>query len=105
MDKVKLTTEETSQWVEEILSNTNEDDIRGMIDDAMMDYIDDNWSEDGDYESEYDWYQDYGRGEAESDVVNQLVNDLQKEKSFDLDLDSFCDVCDGIAEQCNIDFN
>lgn len=54
-----------------------EEDLRHRVDEAIFDFLDNDWQEDGDgYEDESEWYQDYGRGEAESQVRTELEKEL-----------------------------
>jgi hypothetical protein len=54
--------------------NYTTEDILMNIDEKILDYLEDDWNEE--YENEYDWYVDYGRGEAESDVRMELEKEL-----------------------------
>lgn len=51
-----------------------EDKITELIDDEITsgNWVDSDWDEDGEYESEYDWYQEFGNGEAEDAVKNTI---------------------------------
>jgi hypothetical protein len=62
-------------------------DIVELFDEEIMsgNWIDSDQIEDEEYESEYDYYTDYGRGEAESAVFDDIL------KKYDLDYDDFVD--------------
>ena len=60
--------------------------IAGMVDEAILNYIDSDWEEEG-YEDEYEWYSEYGRGEAEQDVIDFLIDDAEKKTKSDLNMD------------------
>lgn len=57
----------------------NDHEVSLLIDDAIEDYVDDDQAED--YESNYEWYVDYGRGEAEFDVI-KLIRDKMVSLGF-----------------------
>lgn len=48
-----------------------------MLDEEIMEWVDEGWEEE--YESEYDWYQDYNNREAEDVVIEQLISWYEKE--------------------------
>jgi len=48
-------------------------DVIHMINENIFDYLDDDWENDGEYEDEFEWYADYGRGEAEGDIHNDIL--------------------------------
>lgn len=74
--------EEAKAW---ILENYDEQRVVNMLDEARLDYVDYEQMEEEGYESEYDYYIDYGRGEAESHVVEEIISDL--ERKFKLEFD------------------
>lgn len=102
--KVMLSGDEVKQYAEEIMKKYNCRKILGMIDDQVYDYVDDDWEDEG-YGSEHEWYVDYGRGEAESDIAHQIIEWLQKKKRIKLHVDSFIDIMDYIANKCGFDYN
>lgn len=54
-------------------------DIDLDIAERIPSYLDDDWELDGDgYNSEEEWYQDYGRGEAEGEIHNELLDAIEK---------------------------
>ena len=64
--------EQVIEW----LGKFDESDIAGKVDEAMLDFIDDDWEQDGEYESKYDWYVDHGNKEAESQVRTELEKEI-----------------------------
>ena len=84
-----------------ILENYDEAGIFDMIDNAMLDYVDDDWEEDG-FDSEYDWYCEFGRNEAESDVLESIITECCKKLNIDLSLDNFIEVEERIAEHWGV---
>jgi len=103
-NKKKLTDDEVVEVAEKILENYSVFDITQSVDEQILDYVDDDWKTDGDYESEYDWYQDFGRNEAENDVIIELVNEYQRDNKIEFDIDSFIDIGKYIAEIVGINY-
>lgn len=77
--------EDAKKW---ILDNYSEDRVNELFDDevASGDWIDREQMEEEDYESEHDYYTDYGRGEAEYAIMNSIIKDL--ESNFKLGFDT-----------------
>ena len=74
--------EDAKAW---ILENYDEQRVVNMLDEVRHEYVDYEQMEEEGYESEYDYYIDYGRGEAESHVVEEIISDL--ERKFKLEFD------------------
>jgi len=55
-----------------------EERIDELIKDEIVggDWLDDDWEEE--YETEHDWYENYGSGEAEAAVKTQIEEDILK---------------------------
>lgn len=74
----------------EFLRNTREpDDVTLLVGEAVLNYVDSDWEEEG-YDNEEAWYQDFGRGEAETEVFDTILKELQAEFKFG-DTDYFHD--------------
>lgn len=58
-----------------------EESIDELVDQEIVsgNWVDDDWEEDGEFEDEYSWYAEFGRGEAEDAVRDQLEVDILKE--------------------------
>jgi hypothetical protein len=54
--------------------------VASQIDEVIPDYLDDDWEDK--YDNAYDAYLETGRGEAESQIVNELSNGFLKEKGI-----------------------
>jgi len=102
--KVKLSDDEIKSYAKEIMKKYNCRKLTGMIDERIYDYVDPDWEDDGDYEGEHDWYIDFGRGEAESDIIEEVVRYFEKKKRVKFDIDSFVDIGKYIAEKCGIEY-
>ena len=78
--------------IKKLLSENTEDSIRERVDNQLHEYVDDDWEDD--YESEYDWYVDHCNGEAESDILREVIN-----AGFpNLSSDNYCIVFDALKE-------
>jgi len=74
----------TLDSVKEFLTkNYNEDSIVSDIDEAMADYLNDDWEDE--YEDEYEAYQETGRGEAESQVRMGIEKEILEHYSVSYD--------------------
>lgn len=56
----------------------SEYDVKGMVDEEIENWVDDNQIGDN-YEGKIDWYYDNGSGEAEEIVIDQLIDWYQTE--------------------------
>jgi hypothetical protein len=74
--------EEAKRW---IVDNYEDSRVVEMLDDEILEWVDREGMEEEGYESEYDWYIDYGRGEAESAVTEDIVGELKR--NFELTFD------------------
>ena len=75
----KIFENESTFNVEEAMNKIRDEytemDVANILDEETTGggWIDDDWEEEG-YDSEYDWYMDYGRGEAEDVVVDSIID-------------------------------
>jgi len=74
--------EQAKRW---ITDNYDEERVIGMLDEQMHEYVDKEQMEAEEYDSEYDYYVDYGRGEAEADVTRDIVGSLAAAGSLAFD--------------------
>ena len=58
-----------------IANKYSEMDICECVDAAILNFLDDDWEEFAD--NEFDWYSEYGTGEAESEVIGMLIKEFQ----------------------------
>ena len=78
MEKIKP---EKKQKVEEFIKGLyTEKQIDEMISEGVYDYLDDDWDEN--YESEHEWYRDFGSGEVETSIFDGIIKKVDNE--FDL---------------------
>lgn len=64
----------------------SEDDVAGLLDEEIMNWVEDDWNDD--FESEYDWYQDFGHGEAEDVVRNSIIDWYMTNSGKQLSIDN-----------------
>lgn len=87
--KPTISFEDAKLWIQE---NYSEDRVVEMFDEEIMEWVDREQMEEEGIESEYDWYIDYGRGEAEQVVIDSILDSLREK--FDLDFNLFSDDTD-----------
>ena len=68
---IELTLEEVETYLE---SKYTQSSVENLIDEAMGDYLDPGWE--GEFETEYDAYQEQGHGEAEDQITTEICNDI-----------------------------
>lgn len=61
--------EKAKEW---IIKNFTETKVARMIDEEIINWVDEDWEEEG-FDSEFDWYSEYGHGEAEDEIVNEII--------------------------------
>ncbi len=84
LPKEDISFEGAKAW---ILENYDEEKVIEMKDEKIHEYVDIEQMEHEGYESEYDYYVDYGRGEAESDVIRGILTHLKSR--FNLTFDEY----------------
>lgn len=70
--KGKLTAEEVMEQIEKDYTAM---DICQNLDDEIMNWVDSDWEDDGEYDSEYDWYIDHNNKEAEDAVFDNMLRE------------------------------
>lgn len=83
-----LSFEEAKEWIKQ---NYRPETVTEMFDEEVANgnWIDKEQMEEEGYDSEYDYYIDYGHGEAEDAVANQIINSLKAE--FEIEFDTIGD--------------
>lgn len=67
---------EVEKYLEE---NFNEEKVTSMLDDEILNWVDSDWENDGDYDCEYDWYISHGRNSAEDVIIKEITDDVMKQ--------------------------
>lgn len=93
----------TQTLLDHIVKNNTEAYVLELIDEQIPEYIDYDWEDE--YESEYDCYAETGNGEAESDVINELINSACKEFSVELTDDQFIELFDALNNRLSEGWN
>ena len=87
-----MTTENTRLAVHTIVEEYDETVIHEMISEQIYEYIDEDDIEE--HGSAEDAYSELGRGEAESDILQQIIDGC----GVELDIIEFCEVHDTLCE-------
>lgn len=53
----------------------SEDRVAAEMDEQILEYIDDDWADEG-FDDEWGYYLEYGHGEAEDDIINEMLNEV-----------------------------
>jgi len=85
---------------DDIKSGHTQEDVQSNISEAVYDFVDDGWEED--FDDEHAAYAETGRGEAESDIITDLIN---VNGGRGLSIDDHCELFDAIAEHYDISVN
>lgn len=77
--------EEATEWIKQ---NYSKEEVSKMIDDEIFsgNWIDSDQMQEEGYEDEYDWYTDYGHGEAEEAVMQVIISTLTDSNTLDFDI-------------------
>lgn len=87
-----------------LMNNYNEDKITQLFDEevASGNWTDSDIMEEEGYESEYDYYMDYGRGEAEDSVVQEIIKEYTNKFNLKLTTDEFVSFDEKIREEFDV---
>ena len=94
-----MTSQKTRLAVHSIVDQNDEDVVREMIDEEMMEWVEEDEIEE--HGSLYDAYSEVGRGEAENVVLSGLI----KGCGIKLNTDEYCEVMDTLCEIWGIYLN
>jgi hypothetical protein len=74
-------------------------DVCVIFDNEMLNWIDDDWQDDeGEYDSEFDWYIDHNNNEAEDVVFSMIVNEIYPDLE-NIDVDLFIELKDIVTDE------
>lgn len=88
-----------TQW---IAAHYNEMKVARALDDEILNWLDDDWGEDGEYEDEYEWYNEYGGGEAEDAIVEEIIINAKKTLKIQLPFEEHIKVDEWIRDKFNL---
>jgi len=71
------------QIVKYIKENFSEEKVLNDLDQEILQWLDEDWNDE--FESEYDWYGEYGNGEAEDVVRNDIINNILTKSELIID--------------------
>ena len=75
------------------------DEFLAELDETIIGYCDYEQMEDEGIEDEFEWYSNFGSGEAESDVIEQnYIVKTSKEMGIQLTTDEHCEMFDELNE-------
>jgi hypothetical protein len=84
-----------------ITDTFDEAEISEKIDECMPNYIDEDWATE--FDDIYEAYDEQGRGEAESQVLGELIREAAQACCRTVPIgDEYCDLFDKLAEHWNI---
>lgn len=81
--------------INQLIREHQNEDIYNQIEENMYNYIDQSDIDDFDGDM-YAAYSELGRGEAESQLIQELLS------PFDLSVDDYCEVSDALCEEWSI---
>lgn len=73
-----------SDLKQRVKDELSESKLCEVFDEKVLDYVDRDQMERYDLNNAYEWYSEFGTGEAESDVLHWVANKLNEEPSRDL---------------------
>jgi len=97
--KEKISFEDAKKW---LVDNYDDDKVTQMLDEEINsgDWIDREQMEDEGFDSEYDYYQEFNNGEAESAVIDSILNDIKSKFEFDFnELGDGTDIYDFLRDE------
>ena len=73
------------QVIAYIKENFKEESVCNDLDNEILQWLDEDWNDE--FESEYDWYGEYGKGEAEDVVRKDIVDHVLTKSGLIIDTD------------------
>jgi len=80
----------------------SENEVATKYDDELLNWVDSDWEEDGDYDSEYDWYIDHNNGEAQDVVIEEMIGWYKKTYDKDMSGDDYSELFDEIKSEYDL---
>jgi len=77
----------------------SDNEVSARYDNEIMEWVDSDWEEDGNYESEYDWYMDHNNGEAQDVVIGEMINWYKKTYDKDISDEDYSELFDEIKSE------
>jgi len=86
--------EKIQKIMDQIILKETEEDLIQRVSEGIYDFLDNDWENDG-YETEWEWYVEYGRNGSEDNVIVELINEYSKGLTFE----EYCSLHDEIQKQ------
>lgn len=83
-----------------IVENNTEADVLERIDEAIPDYLDDDWETE--FDDVHEAYGETGRGEAESQILHELIDAGVREFLMPISDDQCCDLFDKLRDHWSL---
>lgn len=77
----------------------SDNEVASRYDNEIMEWVDSDWEEDGNYESEYDWYMDHNNGEAQDVVIGEMINWYKRTYDKDMSDEDYSELFDEIKSE------
>lgn len=71
--------------------------VAEKFDDEIMNWLDDDWDEE--YETEFDWYGNYGNNEAEDVIIDEMIDYVKNKMNISLTVEESIELKDLIQEE------
>jgi len=88
--------------ITKIKEEFSDTDVATMYDEEITNWVDSDWEEDGEYESEYDWYIDHNNDEAQDVVISSIISWYKKIFNKDISDDDYSELFDTIKTEYGI---
>ncbi len=86
-------------YFQNIINSNTESDVYDKVNECIPNFLDDDWEDE--FDDEFDAYSEQGRGEAESQVIHELIKSIDEV----LTSDEECELFDKIKEHYNLNTN
>ena len=85
--------------ISRIKEEYSEDEVSARYDLEILEWVDPDWEEDGNYDSEYDWYIDHNNGEAQDVVIGEMINWYKRTYEKDISDEDYSELFDEIKSE------
>lgn len=89
--------------ISRIKEEYSEDEVSARYDLEILEWVDPDWEEDGNYDSEYDWYIDHNNGEAQDVVIGEIISWYKSTYDKDISDDDYSDLFDEIKSEYGLE--
>ena len=89
--------------ISRIKEEYSEDEVSARYDLEILEWVDPDWEEDGNYDSEYDWYIDHNNGEAQDVVIGEIIGWYKSTYDKDMSDDDYSELFDEIKSEYGLE--